>query len=64
MHDFFEERAREVRWLADMADPFTKIRLLKLAERYDRERGLEPKSVRQTSLPSTTIDLGKQVSRR
>jgi hypothetical protein len=60
MHEFFEERAREVRWLADMADPFTKIRLLKLAERYDRERGLGSKAVRRTSLPSIAIDLGER----
>jgi hypothetical protein len=35
MNEFFEERAREIRRLAELADPFTKTRLLKLAERYD-----------------------------
>ncbi len=63
MHDFFEERAREVRWLADMADPFTKVRLFKLAERYDRERGIGSKVVRRTNLPLVAIDLGEQVNR-
>jgi hypothetical protein len=64
MHDFFEERATEVRWLAGMADPFTKVRLLKLAERYDRECGLAAKVVSRTSPPPITIDSGERISRR
>jgi hypothetical protein len=35
MDEFIEQRAKLVRWLADRADPFTKTRLLKLAEAYD-----------------------------
>jgi hypothetical protein len=31
---FFHDRAREVRSLAEKADPFTRIRLLELADRY------------------------------
>ena len=38
MKELIEGRARLVRMLAHRADPFTKDRLLKLAERYD-ERG-------------------------
>lgn len=34
---FFHDRAREVRSLAEKADPFTRIRLLELADRYDRK---------------------------
>jgi hypothetical protein len=40
MKEFIEERARLVRLLADKADPFTKVRLLKLAEKYDEQLGL------------------------
>jgi hypothetical protein len=34
---FFYDRAREVRSLAERADPFTRMRLLELADRYDRK---------------------------
>ena len=40
MKEFIEGRARLVRMLAHKADPFTKDRLLKLAERYDEQLGL------------------------
>ena len=39
MNEFIEERIRLVRQLAARADPFTKTRLEKLAERYETERG-------------------------
>ena len=32
---FFHDRARQVRSLAEKADPFTRMRLLELADRYD-----------------------------
>ena len=35
MNELIEERARLVRMLAYKADPFTKVRLVKLAEKYD-----------------------------
>jgi len=41
--EFIEGRARLVRMLAHKADPFTKDRLLKLAERYDEQLGLGSK---------------------
>lgn len=34
-NDFLRERARAVRAIAEKADPFTKKRLLELAERYE-----------------------------
>lgn len=34
--DFLKEQAERCRRLAEQADPFTKERLLKLAEEYDR----------------------------
>jgi hypothetical protein len=37
MEEFIEERAKLVRSLAEKADPFIKNRLIKLAERYERE---------------------------
>ena len=55
MNAFIEERARLVRLLADKADPFTKVRLLKLAERYDEQLGLGSKTARprkNTDLPA------------
>jgi hypothetical protein len=51
MKEFIEERARLVRMLADKADPFTKVRLLKLAERYDEQLGLTSKPARQRKIP-------------
>ena len=51
MNEFIEERARLVRLLADKADPFTKVRLLKLAERYDDQLDLRSKAVRQSKIP-------------
>ena len=40
--DFNKERAILVRDLADKADPFTKKRLLDLAERYDARSPRRP----------------------
>ena len=37
--EFLRERARAVRSIADKADPFTKKRLLDLAEKYDGSIG-------------------------
>jgi len=34
---FFHDRARQLRSLAEKADPFTRTRLLELADRYDRK---------------------------
>jgi hypothetical protein len=51
MDEFIEERAKLVRWLADRADPFTKIRLLKLAKTYDDRLALPSKAVRQSKTP-------------
>jgi hypothetical protein len=40
---FIEERAKFVRSLAEEADPFIKIRLLKLAEHYEGRLGTPSK---------------------
>ena len=47
MDEFIEERIRLVRQLAARADPFTKARLEKLAERYEAERGSSSRVVRE-----------------
>jgi hypothetical protein len=46
MEEFIEERAKLVRSLADKADPFIKVRLIKLAERYERELRIRSRTVR------------------
>ena len=60
MNEFIEERARLVRLLADKADPFTKVRLLKLAERYDEQLGLgsKPASHREIPIGLPKINIG------
>jgi hypothetical protein len=51
MNEFFAERVALVRQLADRADPFTKNRLLKLAERYEERLGLRSKPLHQRKEP-------------
>ena len=52
MNEFIEERARLVGLLADKADPFTKVRLVKLAEKkYDEQLGLVSKPARHRKIP-------------
>ena len=45
--DYFKAQAKRVRDIASLADPFTKKRLLALAERYDAAKP----SPRRTPLP-------------
>lgn len=51
---YFKEQSRRVRAIADKADPFTKKRLLALAESYDARIGRPPRAARQ--LPFAAID--------
>jgi hypothetical protein len=51
---FIEERAKIVRSLADNADPFTKRRLLALADRYDRQLGLPARTVTSPAVQEIT----------
>jgi hypothetical protein len=48
--DFYKERARQVRAMADKADPFIKKRLLDLANRYEHYT-----TKRLTPLPAVPI---------
>jgi hypothetical protein len=50
--DFFEKQAARVRAIADRADPFTKKRLLDLAEKYDVRAGKPSRATRNISLPN------------
>ena len=45
MEEFIEERAKLVRSLADKADAFIKIRLIRLAERYEHELWMRSRTV-------------------
>lgn len=51
---FLTERAKTVRALAERADPFTRIRLLELADRYERRprppRPIPPVPAKTTQL--------------
>ena len=51
--EYFIEQSRRVRGLADKADPYTKKRLLALAESYDARLGRPSRATRQ--LPSVAI---------
>lgn len=64
MKQFIEERVRLIRLMADKADPFTKVRLLKLAERYDERLGLRSKLMHQRNelvgLPPINIGISSR----
>jgi hypothetical protein len=50
--DYFKEQAARLRKIASNADPFTKRRLLDLAEKYDGRKPIR----RPTPLPSVKMD--------
>jgi hypothetical protein len=62
MKEFIEERLNLVRQLADKGDPFTKVRLLNLAERYDEQ--LHPKPSRATRKINMPIGISTPPSMR
>ncbi|MEH2569552.1 hypothetical protein [Bradyrhizobium sp. AZCC 2289] len=49
--DYFKQQADRIRAMADKADPFTKKRLLDLAERYDAKLGRPSRATRQLRPP-------------
>jgi hypothetical protein len=52
--EFFRQQAARVRAMADHADPFTKRRLLDLADAYDAKLGKPSRATRQLkSQPGT-----------
>ena len=56
--EYFKQQAARVRALADKADPFTRKRLLDLAERYDAKLGRPSRATRQLRLPDP-LDSGQ-----
>jgi hypothetical protein len=62
--DYFREHAARVRAIADRADPFTKKRLLDLAERYELQAGKPSRATRSLDrpipLPPGMTDLQKR----
>ena len=58
---YFKEQSQRIRAIADKADPFTKKRLLDLAESYDSRLGRPSRAVRQ--LPQISIDGSKPADR-
>jgi hypothetical protein len=45
--EYLKEQAQRVRMLAEKADPFTKRRLLDLADRYDGKLGRPSRATRE-----------------
>jgi hypothetical protein len=62
MDKFIAERVNLVRLLADRADPFTRIRLLKLAEIYDEKLRppSEPVQQRKERIRFPMISIGSE----
>jgi hypothetical protein len=52
--EFLKKRARQVRELADKADPFTRRRLIILADDYERQVKKTESSVRSKRLDKDT----------
>jgi hypothetical protein len=55
--DFYKQHAQRVRDLADKADPFTRKRLLDLADKYDAKTG-KPSRGRPRILPRPEESIG------
>jgi hypothetical protein len=49
--EFYRQQARRVRDLAERADPFTRKRLLDLADSYDAKGGGPPRASRAIERP-------------
>jgi hypothetical protein len=60
--EYFKEQSRRVRKIAENADPFTKKRLLALAESYDIRLGRPSRATRQLQL--VPIDIEKRRDQR
>jgi hypothetical protein len=62
--EYFKQQADRIRAMADKADPFTKKRLLDLAERYDAKLGRPSRATRQLRLPDVGDHTGTDTSTR
>jgi hypothetical protein len=52
--EFLRERAQAVRLIADRADPFTRKRLLDLADRYESNLARPPRATSRLLIPAVT----------
>jgi hypothetical protein len=64
MSEFIEERTRVIRSMASTADPFTKLRLMALAEKYERQLGKPSRAVREIQTPARLPPVGISSSER
>jgi hypothetical protein len=64
MSEFIEERTRVIRTMASTADPFTKLRLMALAEKYERQLGKPSRAVREIQTPARLHPVGLSSSER
>jgi hypothetical protein len=64
MSEFLEERTRVIRSMASTADPFTKLRLMALAEKYERQLGKPSRAVREIQTPARLPPVGISSSER
>jgi hypothetical protein len=64
MSEFIEERTRVIRSMASTADPFTKLRLMALAEKYERQLGKPLRAVREMQTPARLPPVGISSSER
>jgi hypothetical protein len=62
--EYFKQQADRIRAMADKADPFTKKRLLDLAERYDAKLGRPSRATRQLRLPDVADHSGTDTPTR
>jgi hypothetical protein len=64
MSEFTEERAKVIRLMASTADPFTKLRLLALARRYESQLGKPSRVVCGIQTPAMLPSVGISSSER
>jgi hypothetical protein len=64
--EYFKQQADRVRAMADKADPFTKKRLLDLADRYDAKLGKPSRATRNSGCRTSRTTPGRtqQICRR
>jgi hypothetical protein len=55
--DFYKQQAQRARDLAQKADPFTKRRLLELADRYDGKVGKPSRASRMIELAPSPVPM-------
>lgn len=64
MSEFGEERAKVIRSMAGTADPFTKLRLLALAQKYESQLGKPSRAAREIQTSARLPPVGISSSER